>query len=415
MTERTINWDRAIFIDSPIDDEFVRRITPTILKLRQDEKSPITLGIDSPGGNLGSLDTLLSLLQGPSQSGARGKIITVSTNRAYSAAANLLAFGDYSIALEHSQILFHDVRYGGMVDVTPAKARDAAKSLQDANDTFALKLANEIISRLLWVYIGLSSEFDEINSKYPGKFSGYQKILDSFSPRIDGLNYVDVASFATSLWAKTSLQNDNLIEKVMDRLQRWIVLTNLSKSVPTFREKGSRKPGILDGAASVYKKFSKKTESIDNFSEALKTLLTLLIAESAYSNATNENFAITLEQATRDFNLIQSMEDKKHKKSALRLMYKFPTIFFGIATADEIKNKSDEEKEVVISAAAPSAQLFWLFCISLCSELFEGEHILSAHDAQLLGIVDEVAGGGPVISRREFNDKKTTEETAPQP
>lgn len=411
MPDKSVNWDRAIFITDVIDDDLVQRLTPSILKLRQDEKGPITVGIDSPGGSLSSLDTLLGLLQGPSQLGARAKIVTVSTNRAYSAAANLLAFGDYAVALEHSQILFHDVRYGGMVDVTPAKARDAAKSLQEANDTFALKLANKIIPKLLWVYLGLSTDFEKINTKYPNKFSDYQKILDTFSPRTSGQHYVDVASFATSLWVKTSPQNDGLIEKVMNRLKRWIVLTNLTKSVPTFRQKGSRKAGMLDGASSVYRAFNKSDDDFNNFSDALKTLLTLLIAESAYSKPTNDSFSATLEQATRDFNLIQSMEDKKHQRSALRLMYEFPTIFFGNNSNDEIKNKNDEEKERMIASAAPSAQLFWLFCISLCSELFEGEHILSASDAQLLGLVDEVAGGGPIISRREFNETNKKKET----
>jgi hypothetical protein len=40
--------------------------------------------------------------------------------------------------------------------------------------------------------------------------------------------------------------------------------------------------------------------------------------------------------------------------------------------------------------------------VLLCRELFEGEHILKPKDAQLLGLVDEVAGGGPVQSKRDF-------------
>jgi ATP-dependent protease ClpP protease subunit len=111
------------------------------------------VGIDSPGGSLAALDVLIGLLTGATQTGERGTTITVATNRAFSAAANLLAFGSYAVALQHSQVLYHDVRWGGLEDVTPSKARDAAKALQDANDRFALRLARRIILRFVWAYI----------------------------------------------------------------------------------------------------------------------------------------------------------------------------------------------------------------------------------------------------------------------
>src|SRR3989338_859371 len=114
IEDLSANWNRAIFINEEIDDELVRKLTPTILKLRQENNEPITVGINSPGGSLDSLDILLGLLTGPTQNGERGKIVTVATNSAYSAAANFLAFGDNSVALRHSQILYHDVRYGGI-------------------------------------------------------------------------------------------------------------------------------------------------------------------------------------------------------------------------------------------------------------------------------------------------------------
>src|SRR5450759_5652488 len=139
ITELTANWDRAIFIDGSINDQLVRQLMPSILKLRQESSDPITVAIDSPGGSLSSLDTLLGLLKGPTQNRNSGSIITVATNRAYSAAANLLAFGTYAVGLEHSRILCHDVRLSELEDVTPSTARDVAKALQYENDRHALK------------------------------------------------------------------------------------------------------------------------------------------------------------------------------------------------------------------------------------------------------------------------------------
>ena len=130
----TINWDRAIYLSGSIDDDLVTRLTPEILRLRHGNDAPITVGIDSVGGSVASMDAIRGLLEGPDQDGNTGRVIGVVTNAAFSAAASFLAFCDYSIALPHSEILFHDVRYGGIRDVTPDKAKTAAQQLQSANE-----------------------------------------------------------------------------------------------------------------------------------------------------------------------------------------------------------------------------------------------------------------------------------------
>lgn len=198
----SVNWNRAIFINEEINDELVNRLAPTILLLRQENNEPITIGINSPGGSLESLDILIELLTGPTQNGERGEIVTVATNCAYSAAANFLAFGNYSIALKHSKILYHDVRYSGIRDVTPEIALKAAKSLKEANDAFSLRLANKIIRRLVWIYLDLRSKFEETNKKHPDYLKKYDSVVSSFAPKVDGHHIVDMASFATCLFAR---------------------------------------------------------------------------------------------------------------------------------------------------------------------------------------------------------------------
>lgn len=137
----TLNWNRAIHISTNIDDKLLKDLTPIILQMKQESPKPITIGIDSPGGNLVAMESLLGLLKAPDQDGRRTSVYTASTNRAYSAAASLLALGDYAVAFPHSRILYHDVRYSGIDDLTPSKALETARELERGNAAFSLRLA----------------------------------------------------------------------------------------------------------------------------------------------------------------------------------------------------------------------------------------------------------------------------------
>ncbi len=395
----TINWGRSIIVDTTIDDALVRALTPQILSLRQSSNEPITIGLDSPGGSLAALDVLISLLTGPDQSGSKSQLITVVTHRAYSAAANFLAFGDYAVAMCHSQVLFHDIRFGGMDDITPEKARDAAKSLQDANDAFALRLANRVIKRLVWIYIDLRSQFDNVRNKYPVTFKKFVKIVGDYVNPTDDFETLDLASFATVLWAKLSRQNDSLIKNVMQRLNRWIQLTKIVISVPTYRPRGSRTAGLLDGSRHLHKLFDGEPRHFESSEEHLKLLLSLIVSDLASTKKTDSvDFPVVLERATREYAILNSMNDPKHIRSASNLLSEHGTIFFK----GGLDGKTEEQQSELVTKAAPYATLLWHFCVLLCRELFEGEHVLKPADAQLLGLIDEVCGGGPVESLREY-------------
>ncbi len=155
----SLNWNRAIHINTTIDDALLKELTPVILQMKQESSEPITVGIDCPGGSIAAVESLMGLLQAPDQDGRRTPIYTASTNRAYSAAATLLAFGEYSVAFPHSQILCHDMRYSGIDDVTPSKALRTARELERRNAALALRLAHRIRQRLIWVYLDLRPDF----------------------------------------------------------------------------------------------------------------------------------------------------------------------------------------------------------------------------------------------------------------
>jgi ATP-dependent protease ClpP protease subunit len=171
-------WNRAIHIDTVIDDTLIKKLTPLILNLKQESTDPITIGIDSPGGNIQAMQSLLGLLKAPDQDGNRTQIYTVSTNRTYSAAASLLAFGDYAVAFPHSKILYHDLRYSNIEDLTPSKALRTARELERGNVEFSLTLANQISERLIWVYLDLMKDFANARARY-ARFAKEQDVAFS--------------------------------------------------------------------------------------------------------------------------------------------------------------------------------------------------------------------------------------------
>ncbi len=102
--------DRAIYVTGPIEQALVDRLTPQINQLRLSSCDPVTAYIDSLGGSSSLAETIRRLIKAPNPDGGVCRVITVVTGTAASAAADLLALGDYSIAYPHSRILYHGSR-----------------------------------------------------------------------------------------------------------------------------------------------------------------------------------------------------------------------------------------------------------------------------------------------------------------
>jgi len=54
---------RAIYVSGVINDELITRLTPEIIRLHHSAKTPISVYIDSPGGLISSMETILNLLR----------------------------------------------------------------------------------------------------------------------------------------------------------------------------------------------------------------------------------------------------------------------------------------------------------------------------------------------------------------
>jgi ATP-dependent Clp protease protease subunit len=90
---------------SQFNEESAKQFTESVLKIaHSDHTAPITIYIDSYGGDVYSLRTMLSVMDS-----VVNPIITVCTGKAMSAAAVLLSHGDIRCVGKHGSVMIHEV------------------------------------------------------------------------------------------------------------------------------------------------------------------------------------------------------------------------------------------------------------------------------------------------------------------
>ena len=135
------NFARSLFLTGKITQETAHALSPRIKELRAAGGDPITLYIDSPGGSSAVAEGIRFLIKAPDQDGRICRLITVVIGTAASAAADLLALGDYAIAEPQADILYHGSRQAFEQVLTFEGATSVAANLQEANERLALRLA----------------------------------------------------------------------------------------------------------------------------------------------------------------------------------------------------------------------------------------------------------------------------------
>lgn len=412
----TLNWKRAIHINKLIDDNLLKELTPLILQMKQESPDPITVGIDSPGGSLIAMEALLSLLKCPDQDGRKVEIYTVATNRAYSAAASFLAFGDYSVVFPHSNILYHDVRYSDIEDVTPTKALDVARQLERSNATFSLRLANRIQERLIWGYLDLKGNFRKVREHWKSFAEEYDKMFSELFPK-EQQQIIDVVGMSLVLYSKLSNPNDQDIAiKALKLLASWMQIEMVEQRLTkaNLGKEADPAKGISDLVDVIKKMDSKQViaaqapepATVSNISEETRKDIRLLLEVLARRLAANENQSISdgwLDRVIEDFSFMKDIRSPSHIATTTNMMVNHAHAFFDKDTADKILSAENEDaRNKLLAPFYPQARLFWYYIVLICRCLCRGNHFLTPYDAQLLGLVDEVLGGGYIQSRREW-------------
>ncbi|MCW5557794.1 MAG: ATP-dependent Clp protease proteolytic subunit [Verrucomicrobiae bacterium] len=148
------NGSRAIFVVGEISHQAFDILIPEITRLRLSGDEPITVFINSLGGDPDAAEAILRLLRSPDQKGVRRLVTTVNVGVAASAAADFFCAGDYAICYADSQVLVHGTRHSHKV-ITAEKIGEVAALIYSDNEYFAMKLASQMFRRfaaqaLLW-------------------------------------------------------------------------------------------------------------------------------------------------------------------------------------------------------------------------------------------------------------------------
>lgn len=412
----TLNWNRGIFINKAIDDVLLNELTPTILKMKQESSDPITVGINSPGGNVSAMESLLSLLKCPDQDGKKIEVYTVATNRAYSAAASFLAFGDYSVGFPHSNIFYHDVRYSDIEDVTPSKALDTARQLERSNSRFSLKLAENIRKRFIWVYLDLKPSFKEVRQRFAKFAKKYDKAFVELLPK-EQPQIIDVVGFSLALYSKLSRPNDYQIAiSALELLASWIQIERIEKKFSEAKEKKKMDPttGIseliseikkIDLERSVSPEIPEPTIDTD-FDKSTRADVRLLLEVLARRLTIDKDQNISnswLDKVIEDFSFMKDINDPSHIQAVENMMFQYAGAFFEKSILENVRGaKNKQERNKVLAPFYPQGRFFWYYIVLVCRCLCRGNHFLTPYDAQLLGLLDEVLGGGYIQSKREW-------------
>lgn len=123
--------DRRIFIESEITTPVALSFTKSVLHLlKEDDRSPIDVLINSGGGELNAGMLIYDVMQG-----CPVKIRTYVIGRAYSMAAFLFIAGTGGrFMLPHSEIMLHEPLLGNRIGGTAATIRSASEALVEARE-----------------------------------------------------------------------------------------------------------------------------------------------------------------------------------------------------------------------------------------------------------------------------------------
>jgi ATP-dependent protease ClpP protease subunit len=340
--------NRSVCVFGELTDDLVSKLAPDILRLRSIGDAPITVFINSNGGAVRCAEFIHGLLCSKGASGRRPRIITVAIGNAGSAAATLLALGDYAIAYPKSAIYFHGVRYGEAVDVTVESATSMAAQLEFKNRATASMLAEAGTMRLAFHYARAKNDFLEIRTALK-------------NPSLSAIE-----CFAISLQQSLSPTGDRIVDKA---IKRWQSLKELSQLAAANE---SKKEGLEFEAAVLRSIIDYEVEKNKNNGWAL-----------------DENGVY---QIASDYLLLRDYDVGKHIRLIKTIFERFSHAFFDESEIKQLTESkgSDSVKKLALSRMHEAIKPFCYFTSLIWQGLQEDENPLSPRDAYWLGAVDEI-------------------------
>jgi ATP-dependent protease ClpP protease subunit len=342
---------RSIQFFGEVTDRLVNELAPKILQYRV-AHAPITVFINSVGGDPAAMDYIYDLLvvKGPVEK--RPRIITVAIGDAKSAAANLLAIGDYAIAYPNASIHFHGVRYSKLEEVTSEFASFIATQLESKNREMASRLAEAGTARLAFHFARLKGNFSKVR----------------VALKDEKLSDIECLTFCLK-----ELLSSNGIRIITKAVHRWKRIQSLSKEIMP-KAAASKKIGVEFGG------------------KVLQHIINHEVKERK-RNSANQLDEDAVFQIMSDFLLLRDYDMGKHVDAVFTLGYRFKQEFFAqeqIVHLDKLLAGDTTEQDVVFEFMARAVKPFCYFASCIWQVLLESENPLSPMDAYALGVVDEV-------------------------
>jgi ATP-dependent protease ClpP protease subunit len=385
--EFSANPNRAISINGSIGQDLVYKLTPDIIRLRNDGTDPITVYIDSPGGIVTHATNILNLLRAPSQySTEPAHIITVATTFAASAAAILLASGDYAVAYPNSSIHFHGVRTYREDPITVEKASDVAKNLKASNSQSALLLAKNCAKRFFFRFVSMAGEIADYKKLYPKVTEDKDCFIELISARLSGLG-------------------SQVLSKAMTRHQRY-----QSLSAHVFAD---------DTVTTLINKIGEDPSQTSNLYAQLEAeILRAIIKFEIDSNSANKGWNFSsqgLAQLNDDFFLL-NVYIGHHKNDWIEeFCEQFKDFLLTDEQRGEINNLPESSRKAArVNILRPILLPVWLCLGAICQVLQEEENPLTPLDAFWLGLIDEVIGIDLPTQRKLIEQAPLREIAAPK-
>jgi ATP-dependent protease ClpP protease subunit len=368
---------RGIFLSEQINQSTLDRLTPDVLRLQMESRGPITLFIDSPGGNTTSARTLRRLLRASDQDGnSPCRLITVATGTAASAAADLLMSGDYAVAYPHVLILCHGVRRSQDKTLTHEKAFELAKTLASSNEKFAIQLADNCISRFIFRVAMMLGQFPAIkeHAKNP-EMSHAACFIEAVKDRID----------------------DELVNVLRHALQR------------------SEDNDALDTA--VDQSFAGK--DIANMPMVQFDLLVLkaILDYEAQKHESDESWSFRergLETVQDKLQLLIDKYSEHHAEMTNLLCTRWGKLFLSSEEKEQLTQlPEDKHSKHIENAVGATLSKLWFFFVSVCRSLQKDDYWMSAQEAYWLGLIDEIVGLTDLPCPRIFVEYPPPENASP--
>lgn len=391
---KLINYERVIFVQGNLDDNLVSNLTPKIVSLRKNSRSPITVFIDSPGGSVTSAEIIRELLETPDQMGRTCWINTVVTGQACSAAADLLASGDYIISYPSAYIHFHGIR-ARTEEITVEQAGYLQEELMSLNKSAAVRLAVTVFDRMLLNYLKVRGQLQVVRDVLGDQLDNFNILL--------GDGTIDVPAFVFYLLEKVKEPYKNILIDCIHKTSK------MSLIVKKFQEEAENQRQLPPIVRAMLKKAGEEEESESKMSirEEL-ILLNVLLADKIKENP---NWRLT----TQDFNELEQdflqlnaminagdeVCDRLRKFVDLFMPPKDQKFFQKHTYEDTVDPKIRERCDAILDRAYSKIEPLWSFSLSLCRTLSMGETPISPVDAWWLGLIDEVLGS-PSLTRREI-------------